>query len=75
MVVTYFLGKNKCEHCEEIVESLSQHYEVLRCGMSVKLHYMLSHLEFFRPNLGDVSEEQGERFHQDIEASEKRRQG
>ena len=22
--------------------------------------------EFFRPNLGDVSEEHGERFHQDI---------
>jgi hypothetical protein len=29
MVVTYFLGKNKCENYEEIVESLIQHYEVL----------------------------------------------
>jgi hypothetical protein len=34
-----------------------------------------SHLEFFRPNIGDVSEEHGERFHPDIEASDKRYQG
>jgi hypothetical protein len=31
--------------------------------------------QFFTPNLGDVSEEHGERFHQDIEAIEKRYQG
>jgi hypothetical protein len=30
--------------------------------MSVKLHYFHSNLEFFRPNVGDVSEEHGERF-------------
>jgi hypothetical protein len=56
MVVTYFLGKNKCENYEEIVESLIQHYEVLGCRMSVKLHYLHSHLEFFRPDLRDVTE-------------------
>jgi hypothetical protein len=27
------------------------------------LHYLHSHLEFFRPDLGDVSEEHDERFH------------
>ena len=63
MVATYFLGKNKCENYEEIVESLIQHYEVLGYRMSVKLHYLHSNLEFFRPNLGDVSEEHGECFH------------
>jgi hypothetical protein len=42
--------------------------------MSVKLHYSHSHIQFFRPNLGDVSEEHGERFHQDIEAIDKRNQ-
>jgi hypothetical protein len=75
MVATYFLGKNKCENYEEIVESLIQHYEVLGCRMSVKLHYFHSNLEFFIPNLGHVSKEHGERFHQDIEAIEKRYQG
>jgi hypothetical protein len=75
LVVTYFLGNSKCRHYEELVESLIQHYEVLGCRMSVKLHYLLSRLEFFRSNLGDVSEEHGERVHQDIEAIEKRYQG
>jgi len=31
--------------------------------MSIKMHYLNSHLNFFRPNLTDVSEEHGERFH------------
>jgi hypothetical protein len=46
MVATYFLGKDNCENYEEIVESLIQHYEVLVCRMSVKLHYFHSNLEF-----------------------------
>ena len=37
------------------------------CRMSVKLHFLRSHLDFFQENLGDFSEEHGERFHQDIE--------
>ncbi|KRY28166.1 putative ATP-dependent RNA helicase DDX23 [Trichinella spiralis] len=32
----------------------------------LKLHFLHSHLHFFPQNLGDVSEEQGERFHYDI---------
>ena len=71
MAATYLLGKNKCENYEEIVEYLIEHYEVPGCRMSVKL-YCLQSLEYFRPNLGDVSEEHGEHFHQDIEASDKR---
>jgi len=47
MVVTYFLGKNKCENYEEIVESLIQHYEILVCGMPVKLQNL--HLMFIGP--------------------------
>jgi hypothetical protein len=34
-----------------------------------------SHFEFFPENLGAVSEEQGERFHQDIKEMERRDQG
>jgi hypothetical protein len=68
----YFAGSSECENYEEIVEYLSQHYKVLGCRMSVNLHYLHSNLEFFLPNLGDVSEEYGERLHQDIEAIEKR---
>ena len=43
--------------------------------MSIKLHYLHSHLTRFPENLGDVSDEQGERFHQDISDMEVRYQG
>ena len=39
------------------------------------MHYLISHLDFFRPNLTDVSDEHGECFHQDIQVLEKRYQG
>jgi hypothetical protein len=34
--------------------------------MSLKVHFLNAHLDYFPKNLGAVSEEQGERFHQDI---------
>ena len=43
--------------------------------MSIKVHYLDSHLDRFPENLGDLSEEQGERFHQDIKIIEERYQG
>ena len=42
--------------------------------MSLKIHFLESHLDFFRENLGEVSDEHGERIHQDILAMEKRYQ-
>ena len=45
------------------------------CRMSVKLHFLCSHLDFFHENLGDFSGEHGERFHQDIEPMERRYKG
>jgi len=43
--------------------------------MSLKIHFLESHLDFFPENLGEVSDEHGERFHQDILAMEMRYQG
>ena len=43
--------------------------------MSLKIHFLHSHLEFFPENPGSVSDEQGERFHQDISLMEKRYKG
>ncbi|KAI6656622.1 hypothetical protein LOD99_1417 [Oopsacas minuta] len=47
----------------------------LDVNMSIKVHYLFSHLDRFPENLGDLSEEQGERFHQDIKVIEERYQG
>ncbi|GBM94768.1 hypothetical protein AVEN_14303-1 [Araneus ventricosus] len=43
--------------------------------MSLKFHFLDSHLVCFPGNLGAVSEAQGERFHQDIKEMESRYQG
>ena len=42
------------------------------CGMSLKVHFLHSHLDSFSENLDAVSDEQGECFHQDIATMEKR---
>jgi hypothetical protein len=47
---------------------------VIPC-MSLEVHFLDSHLDFFPKNLGAVSFEHGERFHQDISTIEKRYQG
>lgn len=45
------------------------------CRMSLKIHLLDAHLDIFPENLGDVSDEQGERFHQDIARIERMYQG
>lgn len=43
--------------------------------MNLKVHFLNLHLDYFPENLGAVSEEMGERFHQDIKEMERRYQG
>ena len=45
------------------------------CRMSLKMHFLHFHLNFVPENCGAVSDEQGERFHQDIQAKEASYQG
>ena len=52
-----------------------KNFQALGSRISIKLHYLLSDLDYFPENLGDVSEEQEERFHQDIKVMEERYQG
>lgn len=73
--VTGFLENNKDPNYKTIVADLLKHYKVLGCNMSVKVHFLHSHLDYFPENLGAVSKEQGERFHQDIKEMERRYQG
>ena len=70
-----FLGSHHSEEHEKYVQELLDAYLELGCRMSLKIHFLHTHLDFFPPNLGDVSDEQGERFHQDIAMMEKRYRG
>ncbi|UYV62447.1 hypothetical protein LAZ67_2000627 [Cordylochernes scorpioides] len=70
-----FLGSVKVENYRDIVNDLLLSYKALGCNMSLKIHFLHSHLDFFPDNLGAVSDEHGERFHQAISSMEKRYQG
>jgi hypothetical protein len=66
-----FLGNHKAENYHEIVSDLLMAYKAMGCNMSLKVHF----LDFFPENLGAVSDEHEEIFHQDIYNMEKRYQG
>ena len=70
-----FSGKYKAEKFIEIVDNLLQTYQRLGCRMPLKLRFLHAHLDFFPPNLGTVSDEHGERFHQDISLIKRRYKG
>jgi hypothetical protein len=74
-VVQNFLGNFKASNYRDIVGELLNSYKDMGCNMSLKMHFLDFHLDFFPENLGAVSDEHGERFHQDISAMEKRYQG
>lgn len=74
-VVKNFLGNKRASNYTEVVQKLLESYKALGCNMSIKVHFLHSHLANFPENLGDVSDEQGERFHQDFKVMEERYQG
>ena len=75
MVVENFLGNNKSDNYKEIVTDLLKNFQQMGVNMSLKIHFLHSHLNFFPENLGSMSDEQGERFHQDLKVFEERHQG
>ncbi|GBM64476.1 hypothetical protein AVEN_194234-1 [Araneus ventricosus] len=75
LVITSFLGNKKSPNYKSILEKVIKKFNILGCSMSLKVHFLDSHLDYFPENLGAVSEEQGERFHQDIKEMERRYQG
>ena len=70
-----FLGCHRAENFRKVIVEMLSTYKTLGCKMSLKVHFLDSHLDFFHKNLGDVSDEHGERFHQDISVIESRYRG
>ncbi|KAI6650187.1 hypothetical protein LOD99_6104 [Oopsacas minuta] len=75
LVVNNFLGNNKANNYIDLVNDMLYKFKDLDVNMNIKVHYLFSHLDLFPENLEDLSEEQGERFHQDIKVIEERYQG
>ena len=66
------LGNHKLCEYENCIQKLLDSFQKVGCRMSLKMHLLHSHLAFFPENLGAVSDEQDEPFHQDIQVMEKR---
>jgi len=69
------VGNRRAQNYEELVNNLLQSYQKLGSYMSLKIHFLQSHLDFFPENCGAVSDEHGERFDQHISSMEERYQG
>ena len=74
-VCSGFLGNTRVPDYQACIEKLLKSYEDMGYRMSLKIHFLHSHLNFFPPKLGAVSDEHGERFHQDITKIESNYQG
>lgn len=74
-VIHGFLGNKKDENYKELISNMIESFKVMGCRMSLKVHMLHTHLDKFKNNLGEYSEEQEERFHQDIMIFEQRYQG
>lgn len=75
LVVQNFLGNRRAPNYEELVGNMIRAFKNMGVNMSLKIHFLADHLDFFPENLGAVSDEQGERFHQDIAIIEGRFKG
>ena len=65
-VIENFLGNYRSDRYVDMVEQMIGTFGRMGCRMSLKIHFLHSHLDFSPPNLGAVSDERAERFHQDI---------
>ena len=74
-VVREFLGNTKASNYRYLVHVMLRNFQALCSRISIKLYYLFIHLDYFPENFGDLSEEQGKRFHQDIKMTEERYQG
>jgi hypothetical protein len=67
-----FLGNVKLENYKDLVKDLLNAYQTMECNMSLKIRFLHSHLDFFPPMLGAVSDIYREGFHQNISTMKKR---
>ena len=75
VVISNFLGKRRGLDYKKQIKELFKSFQFLGARMSVKMHFLCSHLDYFPDNCGDYNEEQGERSNQSLRQMEERCQG
>ena len=57
-VTKNFLGNKKAQNYENLVSNVLSAFHHLGCKMSIKVHFLFSHLNKFPENVGSVTDEQ-----------------
>ena len=70
--INNFLGNTKFRNHKHLIDNMLHNFQEMKVNMSLKIHGMHSHLDFFPENMVAVCDEHGGRFHQDIATIEKR---
>lgn len=63
-VIHGFLGKTRSNTYQNDVQVMLKAFAKIGVNMSLKIHYMHFHLDYFGAQLATESDEQGERYHQ-----------
>ena len=57
-----FLGNYRADNYKEILNKMLGNFRIRGINMSIRVHFLHSHLDRFPENLCDVSNEQGNQF-------------
>lgn len=74
-VVENFLENYRAPNCTALIDNVLKANKTMKCYTSLKIYFLHSHLDLFLADLGAVSDEYGEKFHQNIATREKQYQG
>ena len=70
-VIANFFGNHRSSLYQKVVDELMENFHQIGVCMSVKMHFLWFHVDYFPENRGNFSEEQGQHFHQGISDMEK----
>lgn len=62
-VIQHFFVNKRSDNYKVLVKKMISAFGAMGAHMSLKIHLLDDHLDFFLSNLGDFSDEHGERFH------------
>ena len=68
-------GKNRSTNYKESVRRMLDAFSKIGVHMSLKIHFLHQHLDYFSQQLSTESDEQGERYHQTAMPFESRYRG
>lgn len=75
MVFENVLGKHRAENFKVLVEDMLTAFEAIGMNVSLKIHFLICHMDWFAAQSPTESDQEGERFHQVCKPMEARYKG